>query len=139
MKQYLERVTQYLTTQNTTPDSRFVEVGLIASAAFFILGMMAPMAVTFLKTKRRIRQDQLIRSISIIARIAGAIWFVLFFLRFEDVRPFDMRIWVYLVLIPTVIAIIMTVMRYRKTIPIQMKENTRKEHYDKYLPKAKVK
>ncbi len=140
MKTQLFQIWTYLSTTQIAADSSYVRFGLIASTLLILLGILIPLAL-WIRRKRNsdLWFGPMVRQLSFLARIAGIVWFLLFFLRYEDIYPLDRRIWVYLVVIPVIITGILMVRKYRRIKPLKMKSAELESRYKQYLPKAKAK
>lgn len=115
-------------------DSKLVVAGLIASGAVWLLGIIGWLFRGLLT--RRFKNGDLVENLLLTARWSGFVWLFLFFMRYEYIQPFQLRIWVYIAFIPLIIWLVYIVRRTRLVIPLQVQAKTRYNHYDKYLPSA---
>ncbi len=128
----------YLTTFDAPAASRWVLIGLGASLGLLAIGSMAPVALFLLGRYRRpVESPALWAGLGAVARYGGLVWSVLFFLRYEAMFPFVIRIWVYGVAPFFLGAIGYVVFRHRRQRPRRSEAKTRYEHFERYLPDPK--
>lgn len=135
MSQRLSVISSYLLSGPVSPDSVSIRVGLGVAGACFLIGIIA---VLFSYRVPAFR-NSLIRKLALAARWGGGLMLILLFLEQQDIEPFDMRLWPALIALPLIGYCLFSVVTYRKAIPILIKENVRRERYEKYLPTKKKK
>ena len=134
----LERLWHYLIVPALPVKPIFIYTGFIGSALLLLLGLMTPLIIRYLP-KRWVQTNQAVIPMFVwLADIAGFLWLVLFFLRYEGIAPFTMRIWVYGLLIPVVATLVVIIIRLRKDSPNIARELVLHDRFERYLPKAKV-
>lgn len=126
--------------QLTTPtDSLLVMIGMVGGGALFLLGCLLPLVLVYLKKRHHLTSSQTIQSFAALLRAVGIVWLLLFFLRYEAIRPLTMRVWVYLVGLVALVWLWRIMHSYRKSMPLVQKEALRYDRYEKYLPARKTK
>lgn len=135
MSKQFQIISSYLTSGPVSPDSVSVRVGIGVAVVCLVIGIVAAL----FDSRIPLLRNSLIQKLAIMARWGGGLMLILLFLENQDVEPFDMRIWPVLVALPLIVYFIFSVVTYRKTIPLQVKENMRRETYEKYLPTKKKK
>lgn len=126
----------YLFSTSIATDSRWVITGMIGAAVLMVIGIVVPVVLVRLQRKQGSSQwFPLIRSFARIARTAGLVWLVLFFLRYEVIAPFVARIWVYAVLIGAIAWGMWEVRAFRRRLPEYARSQVLQDRYHRYLPK----
>jgi hypothetical protein len=138
LKVFFQSLGDYFISQSIPADSRFVIAGMILSGVLLLIGLLLPFIASRIKSKKFIPFRSLVTPLSSLFRIMGFLWLLLFFLRYEGIPLFMVRLWVYSLLIPFGIMIVLIIRRHKKVLPSLVKEDVLKERYQKYLPKSRA-
>lgn len=133
MKEILSQLSAYFISPNAPATSPLVIAGLVVSGLMLALGIVAPL----LKKKAQADWFTYVAAEAGMLRIAGLVWLLLFFLRFEGIRPFNYRAWAYVFVLPFAIWAWLIYKNEKKKEPAKAEAKVRYDHYDKYLPAAK--
>ncbi len=134
----MQKFLHYFIDPNTPTTSLGVSLGLSLSLLLIISGILLPVVIK--QRQRRSKPSywwEVWRAWAGVFRIAGLIWLVLFFLRYQSLVPFTFRFWIYLPFLPVVIWLFLLYRSKRALRPVLQKQSLLADHYEKYLPKSK--
>lgn len=135
----MKQLISYFTTQSTPLVSTYVWIAFALAGVFLLIGFLIPLIEVLLRRKKQsLKHGWVWNRLASIFRIAGVVWLLLLFLRFEGLQPFTMRIWFYLSIVPFVVWALWVGLRYRKMIPHVVYEDALHKRFGKYLPQQKV-
>lgn len=126
----------YFTDPIAPATSLFVTGGLIASAVIIVIGLLTPIFLHIIRRKEK-PVWVLWRNFGAVARLAGLVYLILFFLRYQGLYPFNYRGWVFVALIPFVTWTIILIRRYLAIKPQLKEEAQLYNRFHKYLPQSK--
>lgn len=117
-------------------NSDLVVAGLIASGVILALGLVMPLLLHIFRGRPK-PVWSLWRSLAAVARLAGFVFLLLLFLRYQALQPFNYRAWVFIALLPFIVWVIVIIRRYRATKPAVKVEAELEDRFHKYLPQKK--
>ena len=129
-------VSTYFSDPVAPATSTLVVAGILASGIALIIGLLIPIICHLFRRKEK-PVWMLWRSLAGVARLGGIVYLLLFFLRYQGLRPFNYRGWVFVALIPFIIWIVVIIRRHLALKPMVRFESDLQDRYHKYLPKPK--
>lgn len=135
----LGKLLEYLITPFTPASSRAVVIGLVGAAILFVAGLAIPLGRHALRKPPWLKAGVAwVAPFAPVARVAGGLWLILFFLRFEGVVPFTMRLWVYSLLVIVAVWTIRIILGLRREQPVRQAIDFLERHYTQYLPQRET-
>lgn len=133
MSHLIHTLVSYFQDANPSADSHLIIWGLIGAGILWALGVIGWLFRHSLERFARRRSD-LVEPLLLVARWAGFVWAILFFLRYEFIPPFQYRLWLYLPLVGFGAWVVTLVVADLRRAPLQVNEQERYNRYEKYLP-----
>lgn len=139
LQSVLEKVVAYFISSAIPADTRLVRIGLGLAVILIILGIIFPFVIGWRWRHSVWHKRQIRIPTTLLLRLAGVVWFLAFFLRYETIVPFNRRIWAYLPILPVAGMLFFLRHRYHRLAPEHIKEKLLAKQYGSYLPQSKTK